>query len=136
MQTHSIKELRRLLLNESDFEKTKDYFFDWVSEHNSTAFGTTTKNKMLMTVLKSAISKVFKMDTIVFQNLLMHEVKGVHLIHGSANVEKITLAFFYFTDLDWGMMISFKLGSKEAGITRFRMIAFEKLDFNTDDQQN
>lgn len=45
MQNYSIKELRHLLVNENDFDKTKDYFFNWIDEHRNTAFATPAKIK-------------------------------------------------------------------------------------------
>ena len=108
MQQFSIQELRRLLmagrtLDES--ENIKDYFFSWVQEHTTTAFKVEHKGKEMSKALKDALSYAFKRD-ISIRGLRMFEVKNLHLLHGTCAFETRGHAtFFYFADLDRGMLI-------------------------------
>ena len=108
MQQFSIQELRRLLmagrtLDES--ENIKDYFFSWVQEHTTTAFKVEQKGKEMSRALKDALSYAFKRD-ISIRGLRMFEVKNLHLLHGTCAFETRGHAtFFYFSDLDRGMLI-------------------------------
>ena len=135
MQNYSIKELRHLLINEKEFDKTKDYFFDWIGEHNNTAFATPTKNKMVLSVLKGSMSKAFQKD-IVFKNATMFEIKRLNFVHGQAFIENMIMAFFYFTDLDWGMIMTADTKEEQGHNTRFRVISQEKNEFYFSDRQN
>ncbi len=108
MQQFSIKELRQLLmagrtLDES--ENIKDYFFSWVQEHNTTAFKVEYKGKEMTNAIKDALSYAFKRD-IAIRGLRMFAVKNLHLLHGTCAFEARGHAtFFYFSDLDRGMLI-------------------------------
>jgi hypothetical protein len=137
MQNYSIKQLRHLLLNEKDFNIIKDYFHDWLDEHHETAFKIPTKNKKLLSVLKLGLSIAYKKE-IVFRGEQMREVKGSHLIHGAAHLDQIDggMTFFYFTDLDWGLMMT-EVPEKEEGIiSRFQTIAAENNNFDFNERQN
>ena len=133
MQQYAIKELRRLLVNEDEFEITKDYFFDWVKEHEKTAFNTRTKNKALTKLLNVGLSDAFKKEISV-QNIQMFEVKNIYFMHGMGSFERGNASFFYFSDIDWGMIVG--VTPELCRLTRFRMIAHEKLDFSTEGQEN
>jgi hypothetical protein len=136
MQKYSIKQLRHLLINEPEFHLTHSYFFDWVDEHKNTALATPTKNKMLIQVVKESMKKLLSKTDITVSQTMMCEVKGVNLIHGSILVEGRLTVFFYFSDLDWGMISAVKLGSTHTDFVRFRMIAHSKLDFTPQNQDN
>lgn len=66
----------------------------------------------------------------------MREVKGINFLHGTAMIENMLMAFFYFTDLDWGMVMTTDETDQQGYITRFRLIAQEKNDFDFSDRQN
>ncbi len=133
MQQYAIKELRRLLLNEDEFEITKDYFFNWVKEHEKTAFNIRIKNKALTKLLNVGLSDAFKKE-IVVQNLQMFEIKNINLIHGMGSFARGNAVFFYFSDLNWGMTIG--VTPEICQISRFRMTGHEKLDFSPTGQEN
>ena len=139
MQNYSIKQLRNLLVNEKDFNTIKDYFYDWLDEHHVTAFATPTKNKKIETVLKIGLSLAYKKE-IVFRGEQMREVKGIHFIHGAAHLDQIGggMTFFYFTDLDLGLMITEDKsdGGDDGIISRFQVLAAEKNNFDFSERQN
>ncbi len=136
MQNYSIKELRNLLLNEKDFNTIKDYFYDWLEEHQVTAFKTPTKNTKLQRVLQIGLTLAYKKE-IVFRGDQMREVTGINLIHGAALFDQMSVTFFYFTDLDLGLMITQDEDAKKDNgiISRFQALpAGNNFDFN--DRQN
>ena len=136
MQNYSIKQLRHLLLNEKDFNIVKDYFHDWLDEHHETAFKTPTKNKKLLDIIKLGVSLGHKQE-IVLRGEEMREVKGINLIHGAAHLDQIGggMTFFYFTDLDLGLMMT--QSEKGTGIiSRFQAIAAENNNFDFNERQN
>ncbi len=108
MQEFSIKELRRLLMAGTTLEESeniKDYFFSWVKEHSATAFKVECKRKTMSNAIKDALSYAFKRD-ITTREMRMFEVEKLHLLHGKCAFETNGHAtFFYFSDLDRGMLI-------------------------------
>jgi hypothetical protein len=108
MQQYAIQELRRLLMATKtldDSEKTKDYFFNWIQEHNNTAFKVEYKGKQMGEALKEALTFAFKRP-IATRGMRIYEVKNLHFTHGMCFFEAHgTGTFFYFSDLDRGMLI-------------------------------
>jgi hypothetical protein len=108
MQQFSIQELRRLLMagrTLDECENIKDYFFDWVKEHNTTAFKVEYKGKEMANAITDALSYAFKRD-IAIRGMRMFAVKNLHLLHGTCVFEtRGTATFFYFSDLDRGLLI-------------------------------
>jgi hypothetical protein len=137
MQNYSIKQLRHLLVNEKDFNIVKDYFHDWLDEHHETAFKTPTKNKKLLSVIKYGLAMAYKKE-IVPRGEDMREVKGINLIHGAAHLDQIGggMTFFYFSDLDLGLMMTEDPKNKEGIICRFQAIAAENNNFDFNERQN
>ena len=136
MQTYSINQLRHLLLNEKDFNTIKDYFYDWLEEHHVTAFKVPTKNKKLLNVIKIGLTLAYKKE-IVFRGEQMREVKGINLIHGAALFDQMSVTFFYFPDLDLGLMITVDEDAKKDNgiISRFQALLAEN-NFDFSDRQN
>jgi hypothetical protein len=136
MQQYSIKQLRYLLVNEKDLDIVKDYFFNWVKEHNQTALATRTKNKNIVKIASLGISDFFKKD-IIIENATVFEVKGIHFTHGKGSFMRTGQAvFFYFTDLDWGMVMG--ITPSVSHISRFRMVVVQEKgsDFSMDGRDN
>jgi Fic family protein len=137
MQQFEIKELRRMLVKQLTLEQcedTKDYFFSWVKEHDSTAFKLDYKSKQMVKALNEALTQAFKRD-IVVQNLRMFEVKNIHFIHGMGTFEQRGRAtFFYFSDLDRGMLI--RADGKDYWLAVFRLIGSTEMGFSTEGQEN
>jgi hypothetical protein len=108
MQQFTIQELRRLLMagrTLDECETIKDYFFNWVKEHTTTAFKVKFNNEDMTDAITDALSYAFKRD-IVTRGMQMFEVKSLHLLHGACVFETRGHAtFFYFSDLDRGMLI-------------------------------
>lgn len=108
MQQYAIQELRRLLMASKKLnqcENTKDYFFNWVQEHTNTAFKVEHKGKQMSEALNEALTFAFKRP-ILMRRLRMYEVKNLHFIHGMCSFEAQGQAtFFYFSDLDRGLLI-------------------------------
>lgn len=108
MQQFAIQELRSKLMScrtLNDSENTKDYFFDWVKEHSTTAFKVEYKSKEMAKAINGALTYAFRRE-IVIRGMRMFEVKNLHFIHGVCMFEARGQAtFFYFSDLDRGMLI-------------------------------
>jgi hypothetical protein len=108
MQQFSIQELRRLLMagrTLDECENIKDYFFNWVKEHNTTAFKVEYKSKEVANAIEDALSYAFKRD-IAIRGMKMFAIKNLHLLHGTCVFEtRGNATFFYFSDLDRGFLI-------------------------------
>ena len=137
MSTYSIKELRRLLLNEQVFANVMDYFFQWFEEHHQMAFKTETSNETLKEAVTHGIMKACNKELIFYKMFEMREVKELCLLHGAGETTFDVMAtFFYFTDLDLGMGVMARKNSDQETLMRFQMLGPDKVEFNVSDQMN
>jgi hypothetical protein len=105
MEKYTIKRLRHLVVNEQDFDVIQTYFFDWIESHETIAFEPIpAENPQLAEMLRINMATVY-MKAVNLDKLLIREVKSINFIHGSAFIEGDMLIFFYFTDLDWGIIM-------------------------------
>lgn len=135
MQNASIKELRRLLTQEEDLSVVYNYFFDWIDENPSAVNHPAPKNKALEAMLKICLIQTYE-SAVSISNVIMHDIKDLHLIHGLGHVNgRHLMVFFYFSDLDRGMA-SCMLPDGQTGFVRFRFSTTYMPDFDLSKQQN
>ena len=112
-----------MLVNDEDFDDTKDYFFNWVKEHGKTAFKTPCKNPLITNFISSGLSDAFKKD-IKLEKERMFAIQDLYFVHGQGSFDKNgTAVFFYFTNINWGLVIA--MTPKQNFITRFRMVGYD-----------
>ncbi len=112
MEKHTIGGLRKILVTSVPFSDMADYFLT-LSETNEAALdGKPGKNKNLLQVISTTLAEVCKqqelvedMSKITLTRLQMIEVRQRNFWHGVGFIEgKNIFTFFYFTDLDRGLV--------------------------------
>ncbi len=114
MERHTIGGLKNTLVSATDFYDIADYFLT-LTETNYTAIdGKQSKNKVLTEMIAATVVQIChayklttKSETITLVNLFMIEVRERYFWHGSALINgsrQFILTFFYFSDLDKGLV--------------------------------
>lgn len=118
MEKHTIGGLKKILVASSQFHEIQDYFLT-LTETNSVALdGKLGKNSVLKQLIIATLTQlcymqnmVEKGEKIMLMNMFMVEVRQRYFWHGSGMVNgKYIFTFFYFADLDKGMVSISKSG--------------------------
>jgi hypothetical protein len=119
MEKHTIGGLKKILVASSNFYDIADYFLV-ITETNMDALdGKPGKNKPLQQLIGSTVTQIChtqritkKSETIVLVGFMMIEVKQRYFWHGSGLINgKDIMSFFYFADLDMGLISVSKGGN-------------------------
>lgn len=118
MEKHTIGGLKKILVASSRFYDIQDYFLTLTETNIAAIDGKAGKNKMLKDVIASTLTEIcLRQDLVekgakmIMVNMMMVEVRPRYFWHGSGMVNnKYIYSFFYFADLDMGM-ISVSKGS-------------------------
>ena len=89
------------------------------------AFDTRIKSPKIMEAIKIGLSKYYETG-IEFKHLRMQLVKSIYLIHGAGEVQgnkSIQVVFFYFGDMDMGLISSLEADSDVEGLVRFQILS-------------
>ncbi len=101
---NKIQDLKDLLINESEFQKTFKYFFDNLADHrNFLEQGKKSKAPILKKAFAKIGKEVFGTPGQV-TNLLCTYIKKYKMHHGPCLIDGKMSTFFFFEDLDMGMI--------------------------------
>jgi hypothetical protein len=117
MEKHTIGGLKNILVAATNFDDIQEYFFTLTETNVAAISGNAGKNKALKDIVHSTLTMmcftqglVEKDVKIILTNMSMVEVRTRNFWHGSGFVNgKHIFTFFYFADLDKGM-VSLALG--------------------------
>jgi hypothetical protein len=104
MEKHTVGGLRQALVSESDFHKIQDYFLTLTETNMQAIDGQLGKNKTLKEVIQFVLGGVIGVSKPTLVNLMMVEVRQRNFWHGSGFVSGNIFTFFYFADLDKGLI--------------------------------
>jgi hypothetical protein len=104
MEKHTVGGLRQALVSESDFHKIQDYFLTLTETNMQAIDGQLGKNKTLKEVIQFILGGVIGVSKPTLVNLMMVEVRQRNFWHGSGFVNGNIFTFFYFADLDKGLI--------------------------------
>jgi hypothetical protein len=104
MEKHTVGGLRQALVSESDFHKIQDYFLTLTETNMQAIDGQLGKNKTLKEVIQFVLGGVIGVSKPTLVNLMMVEVRQRNFWHGSGFVNGNIFTFFYFADLDKGLI--------------------------------
>jgi hypothetical protein len=104
MEKHTVGGLRQALVSESDFHKIQDYFLTLTETNIQAIDGNLGKNKILKEVIQFILGGVIGVSKPTLVNLMMVEVRQRNFWHGSGFVNGNIFTFFYFADLDKGLI--------------------------------
>jgi hypothetical protein len=104
MEKHTIGGLRQALVSESEFHKIQDYFLTLTETNFQAIDGQLGKNKILKEVIQIALGEVMGTSKPTLVNFMMIEVRKRYFWHGSGFVDGKIFTFFYFGDLDKGLI--------------------------------
>ncbi len=104
MEKNTVGGLRQALVSESDFHKIQDYFLTLTETNIQAIDGQLGKNKTLKEVIQFVLGEVVGVSRPTLVNLMMVEVRKRNFWHGSGFVSGNIFTFFYFTDLDKGLI--------------------------------
>ncbi len=118
MEKHTIGGLKKILVASSHFYDIQDYFLTLTETNIAAIDGKPGKNKVLKEIIIATLAQICQSqgmmdygDKIMLVNMMMVEVRQRYFWHGSSMVNgKYISSFFYFADLDMGM-ISISKGS-------------------------
>jgi hypothetical protein len=119
MEKHTIGGLKKALTASSDFYDIADYFLTLTETNMAALHGKSGQNKVLMELIGATLVQIChnqgltkKSESIALVNLMMIEVSQHHFWHGSALINgKFIFTFFYFADLDMGLISVAKGGN-------------------------
>lgn len=112
MEKHTVGGLKKILVASSRFYEIQDYFLTLTETNMASIEGKSGKNKVLKEVIASTLTEIcLRQDMveegskIIMVNMMMVEVRPRYFWHGSGLVNgKHIYTFFYFADLDMGMI--------------------------------
>ena len=118
MEKHTIGGLKKVLVASSKFHDIQDYFLTLTETNMAAIDGKSSKNSVLKELIGATLKEIClsqgmveKGEKIMLVNMLMIEVRQRYFWHGSGMLNgKYIFTFFYFSDLDKGM-ISIAKGS-------------------------
>lgn len=115
-----LEALKRLMTETDEFHKIQNYFFDHMAEKKSfLEYSKITEKEELKQIVAFICERLFKKKpTIVL--FMMMTIPDYPFFHGSFFVEGHIAAFFYFQEIDMGML-SVSFGEQTSHI-RFSMI--------------
>ena len=126
-----IAELRQHLMTEKTFSVTFNKFFD-ITESDSVfmSSGHHSSNAEMLTLVKTSLGLYFKKKIydIRPQQMQFIENPNENLFHGSGFLFGYIFSFFYFRDLDKGMIGLCKMGTSETTIMRLTIEHTRKVD--------
>jgi hypothetical protein len=117
MEKHTIGGLKNILVAASDFYEIQDYFLTLTETNMQAIDGKSGKNKVLKEIVLHTVTKIAKQleliepgaDRMTITNMLMVEVRQRYFWHGSGIINgKYIFTFFYFADMDKGMVSAAK----------------------------
>ncbi len=104
----SIKKLAELkvkLVTTTDFHETFHYFFDHFGENDEfMRAGHARHNARLQEVLANCAQPILKQSVITMRNTVMVYIREHKFYHGALTINNIMANFFYFQDIDSGLM--------------------------------
>ncbi len=112
MEKHTIGGLRKILVTSSEFSDIASYFLT-LNETNDVALeGNLGKNKNLLQVISTTLAEICKRQNLIVEDsniqltrMQMIEVQQRNFWHGAGFVNgKNIFTFFYFTDIDKGLI--------------------------------
>lgn len=121
-----MKNLKEMLGNEEDFNKTFDYFFDCIGDQKGfNDLGKVTKVPILKKVFKKIGQEIFG-DQGQVTKLLPIYVKKYKFYHGPCFIDGRMAGFFFFQELDMGMIsIAHHIESDRVSFVRFTSYKIE-----------
>jgi hypothetical protein len=117
MEKHTIGGLKNILVNATDFHDIQDYFLTLTETNMHVIEGKAGKNKVLQQIVVQTVTKIAQQLGLIEQgssimtitNMFMVEVRPRNFWHGSGVINgKYIFTFFYFADLDKGMVSAAK----------------------------
>lgn len=100
-----LSELKVKLVTTRDFHATFNYFFDHFGEnHDFMGTGTPKYNERLQQVLATCAQPILKQSVIKMVNIKMIYVEEQKFYHGAAMINHMMANFFYFEDIDSGLI--------------------------------
>jgi hypothetical protein len=117
MEKHTIGGLKNILVNATDFSDVQDYFLTLTETNMHVIEGKAGKNKVLQQIVVQTITKIAQQlgliekgaEIMTITNMFMVEVRQRNFWHGSGMINsKHIFTFFYFADLDKGMVAAAK----------------------------
>lgn len=115
-----VDELRRRLLDEADFARAAEYFFDEVVFAPGAERGARVKKPELAAAVRAAIAHALGESGDVRPKMM--RLAKTPLVHGMVPVPGAMCAFFYFEDEDVGLVIVSRASSGRAHYARISVI--------------
>ena len=126
-----VKSLRQKLVSGENFEKIYNLFFDLVESHTNLLMGESKMNEDLHNIIAMTMKQIMirkNMKAVVSMDSQMIYVESLNLYHGSiACVGGWLFTYFYFTDLDKGMLACAKPMSKDTEVMFARITSVSKI---------
>jgi hypothetical protein len=122
---NKLAELKIKLVTATNFKTIFNFFFDHFGENEEfLKVGGPKHNELLQQVLVTSAQSVLKKSAIIVNNLLMVYVEEKQFYHGCAMFNHMLVNFFYFEDIDAGLLALAPLSSEaESVIIRFSIRA-------------
>ncbi|NJP07300.1 MAG: hypothetical protein HC837_17610 [Chloroflexaceae bacterium] len=123
-----LAELKVRLISATDFYTVFDYFYDHISEdEHFMDMSTPTQNDFLQQVLVTCAQSALKQSVIAVSQMMMLYAEDAQFYHGGAWFNYLIANFFYFEDIDAGLMaLVIKPAGNETLIARFSIQALDQ----------
>lgn len=98
--------LKMKLITATEFNDVFNYFFDYFGENEHfLKLGEPTRHELLEKVLAHSVKSILGTDLVVIRNGFFIHLPGQRFIHGGCNLNGYIANFFYFDDIDSGMLV-------------------------------
>lgn len=124
-----LAELKIKLVTATNFHEVFTFFFDHFGENNAfLKVGTSKHNETLQEILVRSARPILKeKDVIVLKDLRMIYIAEQKFYHGAAFINDMMMNFFYFEEVDTGLMALARLKpGSQTMIGRFSLQAINK----------
>jgi hypothetical protein len=117
---HLLKTLKKKLVDEKDFFKVMNYFFDYFGENQAFIdLGAPARHELLETIL-GQVGETLVGSPVVLSNLRTLHLPEHKFFHGACTINRQMATFFFFEDIQVGLMaVAKSLHAAETKIIRF-----------------
>lgn len=100
-----IELLKMKLVNAEDFYEIQTHFMEKLADDREfMQLGKLKRHKQLEQVIALAVQKGLNFPTVTMQNMFFMQLPKQHFTHGTGLINGIAATYFYFSDIDVGLL--------------------------------
>ena len=122
MRNTFVTALKQTLVTEDSFAETFNQFL-LLTEENRGGFrdqGKEQENEAIISMLGVGLGQLFEIKQVILNMVMTVYIKEEAMFHGSCFCNGHIVTFFYFSDLDRGMVSAAKFGTRRTHFIRIR----------------